>query len=278
MLAGVDVLISAISAHQQLQQKNLADAAKIAGVKRFLPCAFTTVAPPGGVMMLRDHKEEVYQHVKDIGIPYTVVDVGYWYQGTFPRLPSGRVDYASLMPISDIHGDGEAPNLLIDKRDIGHFVARIILDERTINKYVCAYGEVLTENQLFAIMEEVSGEKINPTYVCYLHIHAPPLYCLPANTHSHQVSDAETESRLSAAKTKLAEAPEDRMSMIGVYLSQYQQSCYVRQDNQPKVAKELGYLDAHELYPDLKPVTFREFAVELLDGKIAKPYAAGLPI
>lgn len=167
-LSGVDVLISAISAGSQLEQKALASAAREAGVKRFLPCGFTTIAPPGDVMILRDDKEEIYAHVKEIGLPYTVVDVGYWYQISYPRLPSGRVDYAMPLPNSDIHGDGEAPNILIDKRDIGRFVARIITDDRTLDRYVYACGAVLTENQIFAMMEELSGEKIERNQACHL--------------------------------------------------------------------------------------------------------------
>lgn len=159
-LTGVDIFISAIAPGSQLEQKALASAAKAAGVKRFLPCGFTTIAPPGDVMLLRDDKEEIYKYIKEIGLPYTVVDVGYWYQISFPRLPSGRVDYAMMAPNSNIHGDGEAPNILTDKRDIGRFVARIITDERTVDQYIYACGEVLTENQIFAMMEEVSGEKI----------------------------------------------------------------------------------------------------------------------
>ena len=57
ILSGFDVVISAISAidgTSQLSQMNLATAAKKAGVKRFVPCAFASVCPPGGVMMLRD--------------------------------------------------------------------------------------------------------------------------------------------------------------------------------------------------------------------------------
>lgn len=63
------------------------------------------------------------------------------------------------------------------------------------------------------------------------------------------------------------------MSRMGMWKAQYAHSKYVRQDNQPKVAKELGYLDARELYPDLTPISFREFLGELLDGKIEKPYS-----
>jgi hypothetical protein len=59
-----------------------------------------------------------------------------------------------------IHGDGKAPNLLTDLRDIGKFVAQIIDDERTLNKGVFCCGDVLTENQIYSSMEEVSGEKL----------------------------------------------------------------------------------------------------------------------
>lgn len=107
-------------------------------------------------------KEQVFNHVKKLFLPYTIIDVGYWYQLSFPRLPSGRVDYASFPQIKvPIHGDGEAPNLLTDLRDIGKFVARIIDDERTLNKSVFCYGDVLTENQICSLMEDVSGEKLD---------------------------------------------------------------------------------------------------------------------
>lgn len=53
-LKGIDVIVSAINAHEQHAQIPLATAAKKAGVKRFLPCGFITVAPPGGIMALRD--------------------------------------------------------------------------------------------------------------------------------------------------------------------------------------------------------------------------------
>jgi hypothetical protein len=54
LLKDVDVVISAIDAGSQLSQLNLVVASKKAGVKRFVPCAFITVAPAGGVMGLRD--------------------------------------------------------------------------------------------------------------------------------------------------------------------------------------------------------------------------------
>lgn len=72
------------------------------------------------------------QHIKKLFLPYTVIDVGYWYQLSCPRLPSGRIDYATFPGMNaSLHGDGEALNILTDLRDVGHFVARIVYDERT---------------------------------------------------------------------------------------------------------------------------------------------------
>lgn len=53
-LTGIDTLISAIGPNDLLQQKKLLQSAKLAGVKRIVPCAFITVAPPQGAMRLRD--------------------------------------------------------------------------------------------------------------------------------------------------------------------------------------------------------------------------------
>ena len=115
--------------------------------------------------MLRDQKEVVYNHVLKHHLPYTFIDVGFWHQISFPRLPSGRSDYAALVPITNIYGDGTAPNLLTDEQDVGRFVSRIIKDERTLNKKVFTYSDELSSNQIFDIMERVSGEKLERKYV-----------------------------------------------------------------------------------------------------------------
>lgn len=62
------------------------------------------------------------------------------------------------------------------------------------------------------------------------------------------------------------------MNRILTYVADYQYSKYVRGDNQPSYAKFLGYLDARELYPDFKPISFRECFSEVLEGKGKKPY------
>jgi hypothetical protein len=52
-------------------------------------------------------------------------------------------------------------------RDIGEFVAPIIDDERTLNKSVFYYGDVCTENQIYHLLEEESGEKIEMDIVSW---------------------------------------------------------------------------------------------------------------
>ncbi|GLA40771.1 hypothetical protein AnigIFM63309_008607 [Aspergillus niger] len=250
-MTGADILISAIGPNDLLQQKKLLQAAKLTGVKRVIPCAFTTVAPPNGAMLLRDEKEEVYSAIKFLGIPYTVIDVGFWYQISFPTLPSGRVDYAQMVPVKTVHGEGTAPSILTDLRDIGRFVARIILDDRTINKYVYTSGDVLSENDIYRIAEEVSGEKLEPDYI------------------SHENIEANVEQ----AKAALAENPSDPMKRIGVFIAQYEHSKYVREDNSPGYAAYLGYLNARELYPDFQPTSFRDFFTEVLNGEGRKVYS-----
>lgn len=58
---------------------------------------------------------------------------------------------------------------LTDLRDIGSYVAKIIIDDRTVNQYVFCYGELLSQEEVFAKMEKLSGEKIERKYVCLFH-------------------------------------------------------------------------------------------------------------
>ncbi|KAJ7174384.1 isoflavone reductase family protein [Mycena filopes] len=249
-LAGVDVLISTIDAGGQLAQLQLATAAKEAGVKRFVPCAFITVASPG-TMSLRDKKEEVYQHIWRLHLPYTIIDVGYWHQLSFPTLPSGRVDYAAIFkPKVEIYAGGTKPSILIDLRDIGPLVARVIKDDRTLNKFVITTGDVLSQNEIFKTMEELSGEKIERKYLS---------------------AESVIAKRAEHAAAHKAD-PDNFLSWLQLVQQDYNYNKFVRGDNTPEYAKYLGYLDTKELYPEFRPRRFVEFARELLDGKAEKMY------
>jgi len=49
-LTSIDIVISAVDARSELDQFALVDAAKLARIKWYPPCTFTTVCPSCGVM------------------------------------------------------------------------------------------------------------------------------------------------------------------------------------------------------------------------------------
>ncbi|KAF7324093.1 Glycoside hydrolase [Mycena kentingensis (nom. inval.)] len=252
LLKGIDVVISTIGALGQLDQMQLATAAKQAGVKRFVPCAFIPIAPAGGIMLVRDEKEQVYQHIFKLYLPYTIIDVGFWHQVSFPRVPSGRFDEANTIPWSQtIHAGGTARNMLTDLRDIGRFVARIVKDARTLNKYVVAYGDVLTQQEIFKIAEEVSGESI---------------------TDRNSATAETITSKWEHCTAYHLANPDDALARMNRNVADYNYSKFVREDNTPEYAKYLGYLDAKDLYPDFQPISFRDFLADVLAGKVERIY------
>ncbi|KAF7561481.1 hypothetical protein G7046_g2659 [Stylonectria norvegica] len=244
-LKGQDVLIAAVDMFSVAPQIALADAAKAAGVKRFLPSAFATPCAPRGVLAFRDMKEEVVNHVKKIYLPYTIVDIGTWYQGTLPRLPSGKIDYAINFPITKIQGDGDFPTSLTDLRDIGRYVARIIVDERTLNKYVFAYDEVWTQEAIFSLLEKLSGEK------------------LPRNRETKE----KLEAKIEALRKPYDEGKRGPSDVFGLAVAQILYSIWFRGDNLPESAQYLGYLNAKELYPDFEHKKFEDYVQEVVGGR-----------
>ena len=161
LLKGIDIVISVIFPINARDQVPLIDAAFEAGVKRFLPCNWGTSVARGGIMDLHDLKEEVHDHMFRKRLGFTIIDIGYWYQSSFPLVPSGRFDYAAFKPLNEVYAGGTARNMLIDKRDVGTITVRVIKDARTLNKRVYAYGEVLTQNEIHALIEKKTGEKLN---------------------------------------------------------------------------------------------------------------------
>lgn len=254
LLKPFEIVLSCIGPEGQLSQLNLATASKAAGVKRFVPCGYITICPPGGIMENRDQKDEVNNHIFKLKLPYTYIDTGFWHQISFPKLSSGRTDDVHLYLPNEIYAGGDAPNLLTDLRDIGRFVARIIKDPRTLNKRVFTWSDELLQNEIYAFSEEMSGEKIDRVSVS-------------AEAVLERVEKARAAYKASPP-TNLVNTPE-RMAL---WSSEYVYSKYVRADNTRETALYLGYLDARELYPDFKPITYRDFFGELLSGGIKRPY------
>ncbi|KAJ4320122.1 hypothetical protein N0V84_006009 [Fusarium piperis] len=251
VLTGQDVVVVALEPFDLEPHFALASAAKEAGVKRYIPSAFGSSCPPAGVMMLRELKERVINHIKKIYLPYTVIDVGMWYQIAIPRLPSGKIDYALTYSSDQVAEDGERASSVTDLRDIGKYVARIITDERTLNQYVFAYNEVWTQNQIWDHLEKISGEKIPRT----------------------SVSSEEIKATIVDRQTKYNEGAKSYQDLLGFVVPQYFYSEWHREDNLPERAKYLGYLTTKDLYPDFEYIKFETFFDELIKGSGVPVYA-----
>lgn len=78
----------------------------------------------------------------------------------FPKLPSGKIDYALSLPVEEVYGTGEQKSAMTDLRDVGRYVARIVQDDRTVNKYVFCYNELHSQLDSWAALEKLSGEVI----------------------------------------------------------------------------------------------------------------------
>ncbi|KAL7763912.1 hypothetical protein ACKLNR_007270 [Fusarium oxysporum f. sp. zingiberi] len=248
ILVGTDVVISTIYGGSVMDEVPLINASKAAGVKRYLPCFFATVASPKGALLLRDMKEDVLNHIKKIHQPFTVIDVGWWYQVNLPKLPSGRIDYAAMETADGIAGDGNVPFALTDVRDIGRYVAQIITDSRTLNRMVFAYNEIWTQNQIYDLLEKLSGERLDRKYV--------PAEAIEA----------------SIAKIESTAPSPDSVEFITLAQYQYWYSCCIRGDNTPEYATFLGYLNTQELYPHFERRGFKPYVQEVLDGNGERVY------
>lgn len=100
--------------------------------------------------------------------------MGWWHQLAVPRVPSGRFDYGLIMPCDYIVGDGNVLSALTNKDDVGNYTARIVADPRTLNRKVFAYTALYTQNQIYDLVEAMTGEHITRDYVrCFSPITLP---------------------------------------------------------------------------------------------------------
>ncbi|EGY18628.1 isoflavone reductase family protein [Verticillium dahliae VdLs.17] len=242
---GIETVVSAVNFAGLPSEPAIATAAKTAGVARFVPCFFATVAPPKGVLALRDIKEDNLNHIKKLYLPYTVLDIGWWQQNTLPLLPSKRNAYVHVGHPNVIIGTGSVRFASTHLGDVGRLLARVILDPRTLNKSVFGFGELASQTEIYDLFERLSGETIERSYM-----------------------DEQTVA------ANLQEMPKSALGTPDWFKRsqfEYWNTWGVRGDNTPEKAAYLGYLDARKLYPDMKLRTIEEYIKEVLAGK-AKEY------
>jgi uncharacterized protein YbjT (DUF2867 family) len=256
-LTGADAVLCCLQVGSGGVQDALMDAAYKARVGRFIPSFWATIGPRG-VMGLRDAKEASLDRIQRLSLPYTIIDVGWWFQISLPRVPSGKLDGVLTAPETSIGADGNTRMAITDLADVGKFVAKVIADPRTLNKRVFCYGEVTTQNQIFSTVESITGETI---------------------FDRQYLSMEEAEAVVARADEAIAANPADMAAHATKAVTEYKISYGIRGDNTPEYAKYLGYLDAKKLYPDLETKKFEEFVKGLVDGaRTAKLYVGKNPM
>ncbi|TFK83840.1 NAD-P-binding protein [Polyporus arcularius HHB13444] len=243
LLQGVDVLISAVDARVLGEQREIFRAAKEVGVQRVVPCDWAT---PGakGVRFIADVKLGIREYLKELGVGYTIIDVGWWAQLFLPLpLRSNAAPHVKAMTWS-IHGTGESRNLVTNVHHIGTFVARIIADPRTLNKSVIVWEDEVVQKDAHEIGARVSGDGDA--------LREKRIY----------VSEDDIKQQLAEGGAAFAKDPTDLQATMKLMWAQYMNSMHFLQENTLENAKRLGYLDARELYPDLPAQSLGEFAKE----------------
>ena len=96
--------------------------------------------------------------MKELGVGYTFIDVGWWMQLYLP-LPLRSAAPPPLKAMSwSFYGTGEAKNLITNLHHIGTWVAKIITDPRTLNKYVIIWEDETTQANAYELGVRYSGD------------------------------------------------------------------------------------------------------------------------
>ena len=221
---GVDVVVSAVGNNDVTVpgQKNLIDAAKQQGVKRFIPSDYSVDYRKldYGDNDNLDKRKEVFEYLQQSGLEYTLILNGAFMDnvGT-PYMPQFDLEHQTFR----YWGDGETALDFTTTDDTAKYVAEAVTDPDLANMALEVAGDVLSAKQLKAAYEEVTGN---------------PLAEKPLG------SVAELQAWI-AAKKPSASSPIE----------------YVPQQYEYTMVSGKGKLDRiqNDRYPQIKPLTVKQF-------------------
>ena len=135
LLTGFDVLISCVT-HERYgtDQVKLVQAAKAAGVKRYLPTAFGTdveaVGSPSAMSPIFEMRTNNYAAIAAVGLPYSVVNCGQWTEHLLTRLLG--IDYRAKVVTAIGTFDSRVSTTSLS--DLGELVCDLLLDASTVHQ------------------------------------------------------------------------------------------------------------------------------------------------
>lgn len=160
--AGVDVVVSSatsiiregeISAVDGQGQSNLVEAAREAGVARFVYISFEEL---GTGAPLEQAKRAVEKRLRESGITYTILQAGLFHETWLT--PATGFDLAS--GTVNVYGSGEAELSWIAVADVATAAVNALDEPGTNEATLPIAGERLSYNSVVAVFEEVTGRPI----------------------------------------------------------------------------------------------------------------------
>ncbi|KZO94641.1 NAD-binding protein [Calocera viscosa TUFC12733] len=164
-LQGIDVVISSLSGPALSVQIPLADAAKEAGVKHFVPCEYGN--PSGGKTYgIFGIKNRVRLHLLDIGLPYSQYYTGPWSDWFFN---GDHAEFGFDIPNGKtiLRGSGNVPISWTARVDVARYIVYVLTHlspTELKSKPFAIEGERSTINQIIEEYEARSGKKLEITY------------------------------------------------------------------------------------------------------------------
>ncbi|KAH7096415.1 NAD(P)-binding protein [Auriculariales sp. MPI-PUGE-AT-0066] len=155
-LKEVEVVVSALSRDGIAQQPALADAAKAAGVKLFVPSEFGGDSVGKTTENLNYPKTQLHLHLRKIGLPYTLYFTGWFTDYNFIPLLGFDIPNKTIT----IVGKGTTPISFTTRSDIADFVAYTLTRipaTKLENAAIGIEGDRRTLASLKQTFEEVIG-------------------------------------------------------------------------------------------------------------------------
>lgn len=141
-------------------QKSLIDAAKAAGVGKFVYISFSGNMTTDGPVTAA--KREVEQHLQGSGLDYTILRCGFLMEVMVAPLVG--FDYTNAKAV--VYGSGENPLSLLSMDDVARMCA-LCLDAPAASNAVIEFGgaEAVTLHDVVRAFEEVKGQPFETQHV-----------------------------------------------------------------------------------------------------------------
>ena len=141
-------------------QKSLIDAAKAAGVGKFVYISFSGNMTTDGPVTAA--KREVEQYLQSSGLDYTILRCGFLMEVMVA--PIVGFDYTNAKAV--VYGSGENPLSLLSMDDVARMCA-LCLDQPEASNAVIEFGgpEAVTLHELVGTFEEVKGQPFEMQHV-----------------------------------------------------------------------------------------------------------------